>query len=228
MPRNLFLKARHNEGADEKTSNLKYEITDITHEEHPFLRRIRALWDVGDQVKVGDLGGFVESESNLATDPSDGAWIFDDAIAAGNAYVDRDACLRGDAIACGSAYVSKGSVMSGHSRAEDNAYLRGASMTGKALASGNAQIIHDPHTMGTPILSGNCKVYGTVQGDIRITGSAVILPCEEVRNDTRDTFVLSGKSRSVIRGIERETLKPLQKEVSPMKTKTPKKRGMER
>ena len=31
--------------------------------------------------------------------------------------------------------------------------------------------------------------YGTVQGDIRITGSAVILPCEEVRNDTRDTFV---------------------------------------
>lgn len=228
MPGNLFLKARHNEGADEKTSNLKYEITDITHEEYPFLRRIRALRDVGDQVKVGDLGGFVESESNLATDPSDGAWIFDDAIAAGNAYVDRDAYLRGDAIACGSAYVSKGSVMSGHSRAEDNAYLRGASMTGKALASGNAQIIHDPHTMGTPILSGNCKVYGTVQGDIRITGSAVILPCEEVRNDTRDTFVLSGKSRSVIRGIERETLKPLQKEVSPMKTKTPKKRGMER
>lgn len=42
------------------------------------------------------------------------------------------------------------------------------------------------------------------------------------------TFVLSGKSRSVIRGIGRETLKPLQKEVSPMKTKTPKKRGVER
>lgn len=86
MPRNLFLKARHNEGADEKTSNLKYEITDITHEEYPFLHRIRALQDVGDQVKAGDLGGFVEGESNLATDPSNCAWIFDDAIAAGNAY----------------------------------------------------------------------------------------------------------------------------------------------
>ena len=143
---------------------MKYEITDIAHEEYPFLRRIRALRDVGDQVKAGDLGGFVESESNLGTDPSDCAWIFDDAIAAGDAYVDRDACLRGDAIACDRAYISKGSVMSGHSRAEDNAYLRGASMTGKALASGNAQIIHDPHTMGTPILSGNCKVYGTIQG----------------------------------------------------------------
>ena len=191
-------------------SNQKYEITDIAHEEYPFLHRIRALRDICGEICAGDIGGFVESESNLSAEPGDCAWIFDDAIA------------------CGSAYVSKGSVMSGHSRAEDNAYLRGASMTGKALASGNAQIIHDPHTMGTPILSGNCKVYGTVQGDIRITGSAVILPCEEVRNDTRDTFVLSGKSRSVIRSIGRETLKPLQKEVSPMKTKTPKKRGVER
>ena len=209
-------------------SNQKYEITDMAHEEYPFLHRIRALRDICGEIHAGDIGGFVESESNLSAEPGDCAWIFDDAIAAGDAYVDRDACLRGDAIACGSAYVSKGSMMSGHSRAEDNAYLRGASMTGKALASGNAQIIHDPHTMGTPILSGNCKVYGTVQGDIRITGSAVILSCEEVRNDTRDTFVLSGKSRSVIRGIGRETLKPLQKEVSPMKTKTPKKRGVER
>lgn len=191
-------------------SNQKYEIIDMAHEEYPFLHRIRALRDICGEIRAGDIGGFVESESNLSAEPGDCAWIFDDAIAAGDAYV------------------SKGSVMSGHSRAEDNAYLRGASMTGKALASGNAQIIHDPHTMGTPILSGNCKVYGTVQGDIRITGSAVILPCEEVRNDTRDTFVLSGKSRSVIRGIGRETLKPLQKEVSPMKTKTPKKRGVER
>ena len=191
-------------------SNQKYKITDIAHEEYPFLHRIRALRDICGEIRAGDIGGFVESESNLSAEPGDCAWIFDDAIA------------------CGSAYVSKGSVMSGHSRAEDNAYLRGASMTGKALASGNAQIIHDPHTMGTPILSGNCKVYGTIQGDVRVTGSAVILPCEEVRNDTRDTFVLSGKSRSVIRGIGRETLKPLQKEVSPMKTKTPKKRGVER
>lgn len=53
---------------------MKYEITDIVHEAYPFLHRIRALRDVGDQVKAGDLGGFVESESNLETDPSDGAW----------------------------------------------------------------------------------------------------------------------------------------------------------
>ena len=39
-------------------SNQKYEITDISHKKYPFLRRIRALRDVGVEVKAG--GGFVE------------------------------------------------------------------------------------------------------------------------------------------------------------------------
>ena len=46
--------------------NTKYEITDIAHEKYPFLHRIRALRDIGSEVKAGDLGGFVECESNLS------------------------------------------------------------------------------------------------------------------------------------------------------------------
>ena len=75
-------------------SNQKYEITDMAHEEYPFLHRIRALRDICGEIRAGDIGGFVESESNLSAEPGDCAWIFDDAIAAGDAYVDRDACLR--------------------------------------------------------------------------------------------------------------------------------------
>ena len=56
-------------------TNQKYEITDIAHEEYPFLHRIRALRDIGEKVKAGDLGGFVESESNLSFEPGDDAWI---------------------------------------------------------------------------------------------------------------------------------------------------------
>ena len=73
-----------------KTSNKKYEITDIAHETYPFLHRIRALRDIGENVKAGDLGGFVEGEHNLETELSDSAWIFDDAIACGSAYVNQD------------------------------------------------------------------------------------------------------------------------------------------
>ena len=69
--------------------NTKYEITDIVHEKYPCLHRVRALRDIGSEVKAGDLGGFVECESNLSVEPGDDAWIFDDAIACGESGVDQ-------------------------------------------------------------------------------------------------------------------------------------------
>lgn len=68
-------------------TNDKYEITDIAHPEYPWLHRIRALQDIGKDVKKGDLGGYVESESNLSFEPKDNAWLFDDSIACNTAYV---------------------------------------------------------------------------------------------------------------------------------------------
>ena len=70
--------------------NDKYEITDIHHEQYPFLRRIRALRDIGEEVKAGALGGFVEHEGNLSFEPGDDAWIFQNAIACADAYVDKE------------------------------------------------------------------------------------------------------------------------------------------
>ena len=63
----------------------------------------------------------MESESNLSFEPDDTAWIFDDAIACNDAYVDKGAVLRGEAVVCDNAYISMGAVLSGHTRAEDNA-----------------------------------------------------------------------------------------------------------
>ena len=158
--------------------------------------------------------------------PSDGAWIFDDAIAAGNAYVDMGSYLRKNAAACDNAYVSHGSVLSNHARAEDDAYLRGAVMNGSARVSGCAQIISVPSQFGTPLLSGHCQVYGSVRGDVHVTGTAVILPGEEILNDTKDTLVLTGTGRSVIRGRGRESIAPSR--TLPAKEKKPKKWRMER
>ena len=113
------------------TPNQKYEITDIAHESYPFLHRIRAKKDIGSQVKAGDPGGFVEGGSNLSSEPGDDAWLFDDAIAAGGAYVDQGSCLRGNAVACDSAYVSRGSVLSGNARAEDQSTAKKYSSMGE-------------------------------------------------------------------------------------------------
>lgn len=208
-----------------KTTNQKYEITDIPHEQYPFLHRIRSLQDIGTEVRAGDLGGFVESESNLSFEPGDNAWIFDNAIVCNNAYVDKGSCLRGEAVACDNAYVSHGSVMTGHSRAEDDAYIRGAVLSAHARASGRSMILHAQDTLAVPLLSGQCAVYGKVSGDVRLTGTALVISGEEICNDTLDTLLISGKSRSVIRSSSRDQLAP--KKTAPQKEKS-KSRGMSR
>ena len=58
------------------------------------LFRIKALVAFGD-VKEGDLGGFVEKESNLAN--SGKAWVCGDAQVSGNAQVSGDARVYGNA-----------------------------------------------------------------------------------------------------------------------------------
>ena len=140
-----------------------------------------------------------------------------DAIACNDAYVDKGAVLRGEAVVCDNAYISMGAVLSGHARVEDNAYIRGAVLSASARAYGFSMILNDKDTMGVPILSGHCAVYGKVSGDVRLTGSALVISGEEIRNDTLDTLVISGKNRSVIRNSSRDELAPQQPAPSPPK-----------
>ena len=175
-----------------KTSSKKFEITDIAHEKYPFLYRIRALRDVGIEVRAGDLGGFVEAECNLSQEEGDASWIFDDAIAAGSASVDKDSCLRDKAIACDKAYVTQRSTLSDCARAEDSAYIRGSVLSEQARASGTAMVLDNRDAGKHPRLSGQCVVCGTVAGAVEVTGTAVILWEEKIRNDTQDTLILDG------------------------------------
>lgn len=206
-------------------SNQKFEITDITHEKYPFLRRIRALRDIGSEVKAGDLGGFVESESNLSAEAGDDAWIFDDAIAAGEGYVDKGSVLRDRAVVCAHAYVSHGTELSGDSRAEDDAYLRGASLSWCARVSGNGMVLQSPSTKVSPILSGNCAVYGKVVGDVILSGTAVVINGEEISNDSLDSLSIDDRGRYIIRAPSRDELAPRQ---SQEKQKKPRHRGRDR
>jgi hypothetical protein len=65
---------------------MKYELTDIKN--HRGLFRIRALKDFND-VKAGDLGGWIASEANLSQDGN--AWIYDDSMVFDNARISGDA-----------------------------------------------------------------------------------------------------------------------------------------
>ena len=193
--------------------NEKFEITDIAHKTYPFLHRIRALRDVGTEVKQGDLGGFVEHEGNLSFEPGDDAWVFENAIIAGDGYADKGTRLKGQAVVCGNAYASHGSTLSGSAKAEDDAYLRGVTMLGSARASGHSLILASPDDPGrAPILSSRCCVYGKVVDDVRILGDTVILSNEEVCSDGPEAIVLNGQMRTVVREYARDVLQPRQPE----------------
>ncbi|MEE3451047.1 MAG: hypothetical protein VZR27_10235 [Acutalibacteraceae bacterium] len=64
----------------------KYELTDETKIYFDrTLHRIKALRDIGEDVKTGDLGGWIEKESNLSHDGD--AWVYGNAQVYGNAKV---------------------------------------------------------------------------------------------------------------------------------------------
>ncbi|WP_375680954.1 MULTISPECIES: hypothetical protein, partial [unclassified Bartonella] len=101
----------------------KYKLTDETIKiDGITLYRIRALKDF-DDVKEGDLGGFVESEWNLSHD--DNCWVGGNACIYQNAYISENAKVYDDAEVYGSA------------RIKHNAHVYGfAEVYGMATVSG--------------------------------------------------------------------------------------------
>ena len=101
------------------------------------LYRIRALRAFGD-VDKGELGGFIEKETNLAHEGN--AWVSGNAIVSGNARVSGNAWVSGNARVSGNAWVS------GNARVFNNAIVSGASeVYGNARVSGNAEIKQSSH-----------------------------------------------------------------------------------
>jgi hypothetical protein len=88
---------------------MKYELTDIKNEQG--LYRIRALKDFND-VKAGDLGGWVASEANLSQDGN--AWIYDDSMVFDNARVSGNAKVFDNARISGESKIYGSMKICGH------------------------------------------------------------------------------------------------------------------
>ena len=80
----------------------KFRLTDETIEYQGLtLHRIQALRDFtvhGMEVSAGEMGGYLEKESNLSQDGD--AWVSGDARVYGNARVYGDARVSGNAVVC--------------------------------------------------------------------------------------------------------------------------------
>ena len=105
----------------------KYEFTGETKNFcRTTLHQIRALKTFGD-VRVGELGGWIEKENNLSQDNncwvSGNAWVSGDAKVSGNAWVSGNAKVSGNAWVSDNAWVSGDAKVSGNAWVSDNAWV---------------------------------------------------------------------------------------------------------
>jgi len=112
----------------------KYELTaEFIEKWGKKLFRIKALISFG-SVEVGELGGYVEKEDNLAQDGN--AWVY------GNARVCGDAEVYGNARVCGDAEVYGNAEVYGDARVCGDAEVYGnAWVYGNARVCGNADYL---------------------------------------------------------------------------------------
>ena len=88
---------------------------DKIHYKGKDLYRIKALTDINEDVKKGDLGGYVENRYNLHCQSKKKAWIYDQARVGGGALVTADAQVRDQAIVWGPIEVQK-PIISGNTK----------------------------------------------------------------------------------------------------------------
>lgn len=176
--------------------NKKYEITGMAHPLYPQLHRIRALIPVKEDVRPGDLGGFVESEENLSQ-AHDGAWIYGEAICCEDAQVKDRAYLTDAAMAKGCALVSGASGIRDQATAKDNAILVGGILQGSALLAGNGVLRANAVTGETPVADGKTVILGTVAGAVYLNRAAFILPGQTIDNPISEVIVIDGRNISL-------------------------------
>lgn len=132
----------------------KYEFTGETKELLGItLRRIRAIKSFVD-VKAGDIGGWIEKDSNISHDGN--AWVSGDAWVYGNAVVSGNAWVSGDARVYGNAWVYSDAVVSGDARVSGDAWV-----SGDAVVSGDAMVYGNAWVSGGKWNVSPCYIQGT-------------------------------------------------------------------
>jgi len=128
---------------------------------------IRVLGGITMEVHAGDLGGFIEKESNLDFSEDSDAWVGDSAQVYENARVSRRAVVRGHAIVCGNAVISDNAYVNDHARVLGDAKVLGsaevswyAEVHDRAIVSENARLLDHALAAEDSRIHGNTWAFG--------------------------------------------------------------------
>ena len=149
---------------------MKYEL--IPSDREGFYR-VKALRDFND-VKKGDIGGYVESENNLSQ--LGDCWIYDNAVVRDNAKFYNNAVIR------------------------DNAVVRdNAKIYNNAVIRDYATVCQDARIWANSKILNYCQIYGNVE----VCGDAVVCDCANVYHNARVFGNAIIRDNAVVRGDAR-------------------------
>lgn len=167
----------------------KYELTDDIITWYGItLYRIKALKSFND-VKIGDLGGWVQSEENLSQEGN--CWIYDEAIVYEYAKIYDNAEVRCSSLISGDSRVFENALVTDYVTVSDSSCIYGnARIYGSAKISGTAQIGGKADVCGDSIVCDNVLIDGRIRitenakiyGNIEIHGVVIIRGDAEVQN----------------------------------------------
>jgi len=137
------------------------------------LYRIIALRDIGDTVKAGDKGGYIEDEDNLSH--FDNCWVGDEAQVFDGALVFKNA------------------IVEDFAKVYDKARVGG-----EAQVFGHAEVFDDVRVFDAAFVYGNAKVSGgcLLCGDTQIRSNTAITD-EEHEQATHDLHEAMGRSSDI-------------------------------
>ena len=128
----------------------KYILTDEIRAFYgKILHRIQAVRDF-DNVKTGDLGGWIEKEENLSHGGN--CWIYGNAVVRGNALV------RGDAMVGGYAQVCDNAQIYGNAKVSGNVQIYGDAIICEEMFVSYSKIDTDLRTDIAASLRGQCNL----------------------------------------------------------------------
>ena len=166
---------------------MKYELIPSDREG---LYRVKALRDFND-VKKGDIGGYVEGEKNLSQ--LGDCWIYDNAVVRDNAKIYNNAVIRDYARVCDNARIWGDSKILNYGQVYGN-----AEVCGNAIIRDNTQVYGDAEVCGDAIVCDNANVYHNA----RVFGNAIIRDNAVVRGDAQicgDAMISSDKDYIVFK-----------------------------
>ena len=182
----------------------KYEFTGETKEyKGRILHRIKALRNFRNVIK-GDLGGWIEKESNLSHEGI--CWVYDEAMVFDNAQVRDNVAIRhkakiygnariyGDARICNNVQIYEEAKVYEYAEIYDNVQIYGKTrICGKSHILSNVRIYDRVTICGNARIYGNAQIYenaciwnkAKVYGNAKIYGNAMIYDEAEVFDNAK-------------------------------------------